>query len=297
MDGIYGAPPRELADRAEVATQFSPLMPGAARLEEARLQSLVMLAPPGAVERRYALALGLRALEPEGRLVVMAAKDKGGSRLRRELEAFGCAVSEDARRHHRICAIQKPARLTGLAEAIAAGAPRFVESLGLWSQPGVFSFDRIDPGTALLAEHLPLLAGRGADFGCGLGVLAHAVLAGPSVESLDLVDIDRRAVDCARRNVGDPRVRFHWADVADGEPPLTGLDFVAMNPPFHDTGVEDRRLGQQFIRRAGQVLRKGGVLWMVANRHLPYERGLEEHFARFRLAHEAQGFKLFEAVR
>ena len=54
------------------------------------LQSLVMLAPPGTIERRYAVALGLRALAHGAPLTLLAAKDKGGSRLRKELEAFGC---------------------------------------------------------------------------------------------------------------------------------------------------------------------------------------------------------------
>jgi 16S rRNA (guanine1207-N2)-methyltransferase len=297
MNGIYGAPPRELADRLAGATQFSPLVPGSDALEAARLDSMVMLSPPGAVERRYVLALTLRALELGGALVVMAPKDKGGSRLRKELESFGCEVIEDARRHHRICTVARPAALIGVDEAIAAGGPRLLETLGLWSQPGIFSYDRIDPGSAMLAKALPRLSGRGADLGSGIGVLAHPVFNSRAVESLDLVDIDRRAVEVARRNVADPRASFHWADVADGEPPLADLDFVVMNPPFHDAGTEDRRLGQQFIRRASQVLRKGGVCWLVANRHLPYEKVLDEHFTRVRVAEEANGYKVFEATR
>jgi 16S rRNA (guanine1207-N2)-methyltransferase len=297
MNGIYGAPPRELADRPAGATQLSPLVPGSEALETASLDSMLMLAPPGAAERRYVLALTLRALKPGGQLVTMAPKDKGGSRQRKELESFGCTVIEDARRHHRICTVKRQADPVGLDAAIAAGGPKFIEALGLWSQPGIFSYDRIDPGSALLTKNLPALKGRGADLGSGIGVLAHAILHSPSVESLALVDVDRRAIEVAQRNVVDPRASFHWADVADGEPPLADLDFVVMNPPFHDAGTEDKRLGQQFIRRASQVLRKGGVCWLVANRHLPYEKVLGEHFAKVRLAEEAHGFKVFEATR
>lgn len=294
-DGLYGAPPRELAERPEGAVQYSPLVPGSAALERAVLSSMTMLAPPGAVERRYILALTLRALEPGGRLIVMAPKDKGGSRLRKELEAFGYAVAEDARRHHRICTVEGVAVPRGVEPAITEGAPRLSEALGLWTQPGVFSWDRIDPATLLLMDALPSLAGAGADFGCGLGILAHKVLASKAVESLSLIDIDHRAIDCARRNVNDPRASFHWADIADGDPPLASLDFVVMNPPFHAAGIEDKHLGQQFIRRAAQVLRPGGVCWLVANRHLPYERVLAEHFKTSQTVAEAHGFKVFEA--
>jgi len=277
-EGLYGAPPRELAERPKGAVQYAPLVPGSAALEDASLSSMIMLAPPGVAERRYALALALQALEAGGQLTAMAPKDKGGSRLRKELEGFGCAVIEDAKRHHRICTVTKPEAPTALDAAIAEGRPRLLDSLGLWTQPGVFSWDRIDPATLLLMEALPSLSGNGADFGCGLGVLANKVLASERVTSLALIDIDRRAIDCARRNVDDPRASFHWADIADGEPDLTDLDFVVMNPPFHNAGIEDKHLGQQFIRRAAQVLKSGGVCWLVANRHLPYERVLAEHF-------------------
>ncbi|MFN4103417.1 MAG: signal recognition particle receptor subunit alpha, partial [Tepidimonas sp.] len=33
--------------------------------------------------------------------------------------------------------------------------------------------------------------------------------------------------------------------------------------------VKDKALGQAFIRAAADALRKGGALWIVANRHLP----------------------------
>lgn len=294
---VYGAPPLGLVTVPSGAVQVSPLVPGSTRLEElapAGLDQAVVAAPPGTLERRYVLALALRALKPGGALVTMAPKDKGGSRLRKELEAFGCAVEDEGRQHQRIAYAVRASELDGLEEAIAAGGPRLSDTLGLWTQPGVFSWDRPDPGSLLLMSVLPKLAGQGADLGSGIGVLAHKVLANPGVTRLDLVDIDRRAVDAARRNLDDPRVELHWADARVG-PELSDLDFVVMNPPFHDTGIEDRDLGQAFVRRSWQVLRKGGVVWLVANRHLPYEGVLKELFKQVTLKAENGGFKIFEA--
>jgi len=296
---VYGAPPHDLATVPAGATQVSPLAPGSAALEDvapASLDTVVMAAPPGTIERRYALALALRALKPGGKLTVMAPKDKGGSRLGKELKTFGCAVEETGRRHQRLCFAARPDEPQGLEAAIAAGALQKVEALDGWSQPGVFSWDRPDPGSLLLIQALPPLAGRGADFGCGIGLIARAVLARAAVTSLELIDIDRRAVEAARRNIDDSRARIHWADVRR-EPALENLDFVVMNPPFHDGGAEDKALGQAFIRRAHQVLSKGGSLWIVANRHLPYEGVLTPLFATVELKAEAGGFKVYEARR
>ncbi len=296
--GLYGDPPAELADRQAGAIQLSPLVPGSVALEglpEHSLDDMTILAPPGTIERRHVMAHALRALAEDAPLTVLAPKDKGGSRLRKELEAFGCSVAEDARRHHRICTTARPAAPAGLDEAMAAGAPRLVEPLGLWSQPGVFAWDRIDPGSALLLEHLPPLAGRGADLGCGIGVLSRAALATPAVAELTLVDIDRRAVEMARRNVADERARFLWADLRHGVPGLAGLDFIVTNPPFHDGGAEDRALGQAFVRRAASLLRRGGRLLLVANRHLPYEAVLKASFRSVVLRVEGGGYKVYEA--
>ena len=45
------------------------------------------------------------------------------------------------------------------------------------SRPGVFAWDRIDPASALLVEHLPSdLAGKGADLGAGYGYLSAEIL-------------------------------------------------------------------------------------------------------------------------
>ncbi len=143
---------------------------------------------------------------------MLAPKDRGGSRLARELSGFGCRLDESAKSHHRIVRTSRPDAPTGLDEAITEGAPRRDDGLGLWTQPGIFSWNRIDPGTALLIETMPALSGRGADLGCGLGILAHAVLASPKVTALALVDNDRRAVEASRRNVDDPRVTVTWAD-------------------------------------------------------------------------------------
>jgi 16S rRNA (guanine1207-N2)-methyltransferase len=254
----------------------------------------VVAAPPGTVERRYVLARLLQALRPGAPLTALAPKEKGGARLRKELEAFGCVVAESGRRHQRICHTLRPEAPEQLEAAIAAGALQYSDALGLWTQPGVFSWDRPDPGTRQLLTVLPAFAGRGADLGCGLGVLARAILAGGGVTRLELVDLDRRAVTAARRNVQDPRAAFHWAD-ARVAPNLADLDFVVMNPPFHDGGVEDRELGQGFIRRAHQVLRPGGVVWLVANRHLPYEAVLHGLFAKVAARGEEAGFKIYEA--
>ncbi len=297
---VYGLPPVDLAEIPGDAVQVSPLIPGASRLEdltENSLDTATILAPPGTVERRYVLAQALRALGPGGRMIALAPKDKGGTRLAKELGTFGCAAADQPRRHHRICVAARPPEPAGIAEAIDAGAPRHVDNLALCTQPGIFSWDRLDPGTALLLSTLPTLKGRGADFGCGLGILARAVLSSETVTAMTLVEIDRRAVEMARRNVADPRATIRWADIRTPGLELGDLNFVVTNPPFHEGGAEDQALGRAFIARAVEALRPGGTLWLVANAHLPYEAPLRAAFRTVAVAAQANGYRVYEARR
>ena len=297
-EAVYGAPPAALTQSGPGAVQVSPLVPGATVIEDLgdhSLDRMVVYAPPGTVERRYALAHGLRAVKVGGELIAMAPKDKGGLRLRGELGAFGCEVTESARRHHRIVTTRAPTNPVGVREAIAAGGPQLAPRLGLWSQPGVFSWDRLDPGTGLLLETLTPMAGKGADLGCGIGLIGCELLKLAEVTSLLLIDIDARAVAAARRNIEDPRASFEHGDVRRHA--QADLDFVVMNPPFHDAGHEDRALGQAFIAAAATRLKSGGVCRMVANVGLPYEAVLQACFSKVTLVTQAHGYKVHEARR
>lgn len=141
---------------------------------------------------------------------------------------------------------------------------------GFITRPGVFSADAPDPASVILAAALPpKMPGYTVDLGAGWGYLAHAVLTRPGVKRVDLVEADAVALDCARRNITDPRARFVWADAtrfrADGY-----ADFVVCNPPFHRNRSADPALGQAFLAAAARILHPQGQLWLVANRTLPY---------------------------
>lgn len=163
--------------------------------------------------------------------------------------------------------------------------------------PGVFSADGIDPASDLLGHALPAKLGkRVVDLGAGWGYLAAQVLKSSTVERLDLVEADALALVCARQNVSDPRARFHWADATNWAPEER-VDTVVMNPPFHMGRTADPSLGRAFVTAAARMLTPSGQLWLVANRHLPYERTLDECFAKVEDAGGDNRFKIFHAAR
>ncbi|MGJ8545862.1 MAG: class I SAM-dependent methyltransferase [Sulfitobacter sp.] len=168
---------------------------------------------------------------------------------------------------------------------------------GFWTAPGVFSAGGVDLASALLVDALPeKLGGEVADLGAGWGFLSAHVLTHPGVKQVHVVEANHMAVECARRNVTDPRAQFHWADATVWDLPHR-VDTVVMNPPFHVTRAADPKLGQAFVEAAARVLTTHGQLWMVANRHLPYETELRKCFAEVEEIGGDARFKLFHAAR
>lgn len=161
--------------------------------------------------------------------------------------------------------------------------------------PGLFSADGADPASQLLAQALPEdLPAQMADLGAGWGYLSAACLARRGVEHLHLVEAEARALDLARRNITDPRARFHWADATSLTLPEP-LDGVVMNPPFHTSRKAQPALGLAFIAAAARMLSRRGQVWMVANRHLPYEGALGELFAQHDILTETGAFRVWHA--
>ena len=184
----------------------------------------------------------------------------------------------------------------------ALDAVRPIENRRFMSRPGVFAWDRIDAASALLATHLPNdLAGYAADLGAGFGYLSIELLSRcRQIRQLDVYEAEARALDLARMNLvtaaSGREIGFHWHDVTTGLP--RSYDVIITNPPFHTGSREDRPdIGRRFIQVAAAALHRGGRLWLVANRHLPYETVLNEGFGTVRIVTQAHGFKIIEAVR
>jgi 16S rRNA (guanine1207-N2)-methyltransferase len=238
-------------------------------------------------------------------MLLAAANTLGaGSLERRCAELMGQVESFSKHKCRVVQAIKRTADLnTGLLRAWKAGGEmRRNPATDLYTRPGLFSWKQPDAGSTWLADFLPAdLAGRGADLGAGYGFLSRAALAGSSgITELHLFEAEQKALEAARLNLAEGGRRcamhFHWADVTTGLD-IGGLDFVLMNPPFHAGRGALPALGQAFVRAAMQALRPGGRLFLVANRHLPYEAEIQSHAGDILTSEQARGFKRIVARR
>ncbi len=247
----------------------------------------VICLPRAKAEARHLVARA-RALTV-GPVVIDGVKTHGVESLLRDIRKRATVAEVISKAHGKIFAFQGGDFTDWLAEERDIG--------GFVTRRGLFSADGIDPGSALLVGALPAkLPGGIADLGAGWGYLSREILTREGVTELHLVEAEHAALDCARRNVTDPRARFHWADAACFRPG-TLLDAVVMNPPFHNSRAAEPDIGRGFIAAAAAMLKPHGRLWLVANRHLPYET---EAALRFHEVAEIAGdtrFKIIAAAK
>lgn len=266
---------------------------------------VLALTPRQRDESRALLARAILSTSPQGQVVASASNNEGARSAEADLASLAGPLETMVKNK---CRVFWTRPLSGAVDTelaarwLALDAVQPIEHGRFVSRPGIFAWDRIDPASSLLANHLPAdLHGVAADLGAGFGFLSVELLARcPKITELDLYEAEARALAVARLNLAahapHAKLGFHWHDVTAGLP--RRYDVIVTNPPFHTQNRADRPdIGRRFISIAAASLNPGGRLWLVANRHLPYEEVLTGNFVRVHKVAEQDGFKIIEAVK
>ncbi|MCD6520180.1 MAG: class I SAM-dependent methyltransferase [Anaerolineae bacterium] len=285
------------------------LQPGIApKASEAMFDVILFPIPKGRALARLYLDGFARLLRPGGRLYISGATKAGvKSVIRDALLLF---------EKKRVLAYKKGCRVVLLYKGAASKeslpsshqVPRFHtfaveikgQKLAIFSQPGIFSWQHLDPGTRLLLEHLSVRPDESIlDVGCGYGVIGMYAAKQALQGHADLVDIDVLACDCARRGLIANRIKnaqVIWEDALELlEEERYSL--IVSNPPFHIGHRVDLQMAQTFISRAHRALLPRGRLILVANRFLPYDKLLHRHFPSVDIPVQTPQYRVFTARR
>lgn len=151
----------------------------------------------------------------------------------------------------------------------------------------VFSRDSLDIGTRLLLQHLPDDASYRhiIDLGCGNGVVGLMIANRLKDAQLYFVDESFMAVASAKQNFhnafGEQRqAEFRVGDCLQGFAEQMA-DCIVCNPPFHQQHAIGDHIAWQMFQQAYRVLRKGGELRVIGNRHLNYHQHLKKLFGNW----------------
>lgn len=148
----------------------------------------------------------------------------------------------------------------------------------------VFSRASLDIGTRLFLKHLPSgFDGKDiVDLGCGNGLLGLVAASKNPSARLHFYDESYMALASAKENMareyGDRITTNYHVDNCLENAESNSADLILINPPFHQGNVIGDFIAWQMFVDAKRVLRPGGQVWVVGNRHMGYHLKLERLF-------------------
>ncbi len=166
----------------------------------------------------------------------------------------------------------------------------------------VFSQASLDIGSRFFLAHLPKDIGqkRVIDLGCGNGVVGLvAAQYNPEAELL-FVDESYMAVNSAKANfkAAFPARKAQF-EVMDSLTKVAkaSSDIILNNPPFHQNSAVSGHIAWQMFRQSLEVLRGGGELWVIGNRHLGYHIRLKKLFGNCKVVSTNKKFVILKSVK
>ncbi|MFG1950015.1 class I SAM-dependent methyltransferase [Micromonospora sp. NPDC048830] len=193
------------------------------------------------------------------------------------------------------------------AEPTATARPREVEftvagrEYTLTSAGGVFSADRLDPGTAVLLRKAELpgrdVSGPLLDLGCGFGPITCVLADSAPAATVWAVDVNQRARELTAANAARVGAAGRVRVAAPDDVP-DGLTFAQIwsNPPIRIGKEGLHELLSRWLPR----LAPDGVAWLVIARHLggdSVHRWLAEQGWRVERHASQKGFRVLRVNR
>lgn len=166
----------------------------------------------------------------------------------------------------------------------------------------VFSREKLDIGTRFFLHHVPSSQKflDIIDLGCGNGVVGLIAAERNPWATLHFTDESYMAIASAEENFcrafGKTRTAtFTVKDTLQGIGSGTA-DLILCNPPFHKQHAIEEETAREMIRQSKMTLRPLGELWLIGNRHLRYDRVVDQCFGNQTIVTSNSKFVIIKAV-
>ncbi len=175
--------------------------------------------------------------------------------------------------------------------------------LKLLSKPGLFGWNKVDAGSALLIEQLKQLAplpnplNTGVDLGSGYGYLTIAAASLDICKSINhwtLTDNNAAALQIAQQNLQHNQLNGEVVAADAGKGIRAKADLLLCNPPFHQGFGIDGDLTDKFLFSAKHLVAPQGIALFVVNQFIPLERKAAPLFSQIRVVIDNGSFKVIQ---
>jgi 23S rRNA (guanine1835-N2)-methyltransferase len=189
--------------------------------------------------------------------------------------------------------------------------------LTLFNYPNVFCREQVDIGARYMLKNLPKMAKKNQliiDLGCGNGILGTSLLLKHNNNSSKLIYIDESymAIASAKATLANSDVNEDAKNSAEffvghcleefintqselGQ--SQRVDLVICNPPFHQQNTIVDDIAWQMFADAKKVLKVGGELRIVGNRHLDHRAKLSKLFGGCEIVDSDNKFVVLSSIR
>lgn len=177
------------------------------------------------------------------------------------------------------------------------------ELFSLVNYPNLFAYGRLDPGSAFMISNFPKrkeIPSNIIDVASGDGILALKAASLWPEASILCTDESYLAVKSARESADQSGFSnaFDFL-VTDG---LRGVeedstDLILCNPPFHDNHSLSTTTALNIFHQSYEVLKEDGELWIIANRHLGYEKSLKKKFRKVSVHKSNKKFSIIRCLK
>lgn len=170
------------------------------------------------------------------------------------------------------------------------------KKLVFYTDNGVFSKRGLDFGTRSLLETLDTntIKGKVLDFGCGYGPIGIYVAQNTNAE-VHMIDINRRSLELARKNVSTNHVNVQIYESNLYENVKDKFDFIISNPPIR----VGKKILYQMLEEAKKYLKSNGELWIVIHKDQGAKSTIEflQQFYATEIVNKNKGFYIIKGIK
>lgn len=167
----------------------------------------------------------------------------------------------------------------------------------------VFSRISLDIGTRFLLQHLPTDPSfrEMIDLGCGNGVVGLLFAREHPKANIHFIDESFMAMASAQDNFqqafGSQRLaKFSTRDCLTAIEE-SSVDCIVCNPPFHQQHAVGDHIAVKMFKQSRKVLKKGGELRVIGNRHLNYHVSLKRLFGQCDVIASNSKFVILKCIK